>query len=105
MPQRKQGRHANASIMASICASAVASTYEYVRAGHRASDDQKSEACKYFSHVSHPVRMRVQDTVALLNKDLTAAQEKLLQAEHLSNKRLDELEAARSQLQVNVPLV
>ena len=43
----------------------------------------------------------VQDTIALLNKDLTAAQEKLLQAEHLSNQRLDELEAARAQLQVS----
>ena len=48
------------------------------------------------------VNVCVQDTVALLNKDLTAAQEKLLQAEHLSNQRLDELEAARTQLQVDV---
>ena len=63
------------------------------------------EQCKYCG-IASLILMSVclQDTVALLNKDLTAAQEKLLQAEHLSNQRLDELEAARSQLQVSVSL-
>jgi len=44
----------------------------------------------------------VQESIAQLTKDLSAAQEKLLQAEQMSGQRMDELEAAHAQLQVTV---
>ena len=95
MPLRKQRRHANAS--------AMAATILHVRAGHDNNAYHRPYACKFCGIVCLTLMgVRLQDTVALLNKDLTVAQEKLLQAEHLSNQRLDELEAARSQLQVRV---
>ena len=42
----------------------------------------------------------MQETIAQLTRDLSAAQEKLLQAEQVSSQRMDELEAAHAQLQV-----
>jgi hypothetical protein len=42
----------------------------------------------------------MQETIAQLTRALSAAQEKLLQAEQVSNQRMDELEAAHAQLQV-----
>lgn len=42
----------------------------------------------------------MQETIAQLTRDLSAAQEKLLQAEQVSSQRIDELEAAHAQLQV-----
>ena len=48
-----------------------------------------------------PISACMQDTILQLTKDLSAAQEKLLQAEQASGQRLDELEAAHAQLQVS----
>ena len=42
----------------------------------------------------------MQEVIAQLTKDLSGAQEKLLQAEQVSGQRLDELEALHAQLQV-----
>ena len=42
----------------------------------------------------------VQDTIAQLTRELSAAQEKVLQAEQVSGQRMDELESAHAQLQV-----
>ena len=83
----------------------MAPTDVHVQVGHDYPAYHRPQAYKYCGVVSLILMsMRLQDTVALLNKDLTAAQEKLLQAEHLSHQRLDELEAARSQLQARIVL-
>ena len=42
----------------------------------------------------------MQEAIAQLTRALSAAQEKLLQAEQVSSQRMDELEAAHAQLQV-----
>lgn len=42
----------------------------------------------------------MQEAIAQLTRDLSAAQEKVLQAEQMSGQRMDELESAHAQLQV-----